>query len=314
MPIIIPQDLPATETLVREKIFVINELRAMRQDIRPLKIGIVNLMPNKIETETQLLRLLSNYPLQIQVELITMESYQSRRTPPEYLQTFYRNFKDIETEKFDGMIITGAPVEKLRFGDVLYWQELKDLMEYSKQNVTSTLHICWAAQAALYYHFDIHNFILPEKIFGVFPHQVVQSGYDITKGMDDVFYFPHSRWTEMNRQEIVDSPDLDIVIESPEAGVYMVATRDQSMFFLNGHAEYDADTLKGEYDRDVDKGLDITVPCNYYPNDDPSQKPINRWKCHANLLFNNWLNYHVYQVTPFDLFQGKETHSFFEYD
>jgi homoserine O-succinyltransferase len=313
MPIIIPQNLPATEILIQENIFVINELRATRQDIRPLKIGIVNLMPNKIETETQLLRLLSNYPLQIQVELITMESYQASNTPPEYLKTFYRHFNEIEGEKFDGMIVTGAPVEKLRFSEVLYWQEFKALMDYTQERVTSTLHICWAAQAALYYYYDIHNYIMPEKIFGVFPHRIVNSGYDITKGFDDEFYIPHSRWTEMRREEIVQCEALDIVIESPLAGVYMVATKDRRSFFVNGHAEYAADTLKGEYERDLAKGIPIQLPHNYFPGDDPARTPSNRWKAHGNLLFNNWLNYHVYQVTPYDLYGGAETRSNLEY-
>jgi homoserine O-succinyltransferase len=313
MPIIVPQNLPATETLIRENIFVINELRAIRQDIRPLKIGIVNLMPNKIETETQLLRLLSNYPLQIKVDLISMESYQSGTTPPEYLKAFYRGFHEIGEERFDGLIVTGAPVEKLPFSEVLYWQEFKALMEFTKTHVTSTLHICWAAQAALYYYFDIHNRIMPEKIFGVFPHQVINPQYDIVKGFDDEFRIPHSRWTEMNREEIEACPALDIVIDSPDAGVYMVVTKDQKNVFVNGHAEYAADTLKNEYLRDLDKELPIGLPRDYFPNDDPAQPPINRWKAHGNLLFNNWLNYYVYQVTPYDLYSGLETRQNLEY-
>jgi homoserine O-succinyltransferase len=313
MPIIIPQGLPATENLIRENIFVINELRASHQDIRPLKIGIVNLMPNKIETETQLLRLLSNYPLQVQVELIATESYRSSSTPPEYLRTFYRRFSEIKEERFDGMIITGAPVEKLPFSDVLYWEELKEIMDFTQKQVTSTLHICWAAQAALYYHFGIHNYILPEKIFGVFPHHIVNTNYDITKGFDDEIHIPHSRWTEMQREEIARCEQLDIVIESPLAGVYLVASKDQKNFFVNGHAEYDAETLKNEYERDQGKGLPISPPYGYFPANDPARKPLSRWRALGYLLFSNWLNYHVYQVTPYDLTNGEETHRNLEF-
>lgn len=302
MPIIVPQDLPAAETLIKENIFVMNESRAIHQDIRPLRIAIVNLMPNKSVTETQLLRLLSNFPLQLEIYLITTETYQPKNTPPEHLETFYKSFNDIKNEKFDGMIITGAPVEKLRFGDVLYWQEFKELMNYTKDNVTSTFHICWAAQAAMYYHYGIHNYLLDDKLFGVFPHKLNARNYDLVKGFDDEFYVPHSRWTDVKREEILEVPELEIIAESEGAGVYLVASKDGKYIFSTGHSEYDTDSLKGEYERDINKGMNIEVPINYFPNDDPTKPPLTKWKSHANLLFSNWLNYYVYQVTPYDLY------------
>jgi len=303
MPIIIPQDLPAAETLIRENIFVMNEIRAIHQDIRPLKIAIVNLMPNKSVTETQLLRLLSNFPLQIQIDLITMDSYQSKNTPAEYLKTFYKSFADISREKFDGMIITGAPVEKMRFGDVSYWSELKEIMDFTRTNVTSTFHICWAAQAALYHHYGVHNHIMDKKVFGVFKHHLNTRAHDLVKGFDDEFYVPHSRWTEINREELDQIEELEIIAESDEAGIYLVVSKDGKYVFSNGHCEYDVDSLNAEYTRDLAKGMDIDKPKNYYPDDDPKQTPRLRWRGHGNLLFSNWLNYYVYQVTPYNLYE-----------
>lgn len=313
MPIVIPQSLPATATLIKENIFVINEMRAMHQDIRPLKIGLVNLMPNKDVTETQLLRMLSNYPLQIQVDLIAMTSHQSSHTPPEHLKNFYKNFFDIRNQKYDGMIITGAPVEKMRFSDVRYWNELSAIMDFTKTNVTSTLHICWAAQAGLYYHYGIHNRLLDEKVFGVFRHRVINRKHPIVQGFDHEFWVPHSRWTELVREDVENCPDVEIICESEEAGVHLVASKDNKFFFVNGHAEYDHDTLQKEYQRDAAKGMNIQVPANYFPDDDPTKTPLNHWKCHGNMLFNNWLNYFVYQVTPFDLEEGKPTPNWLEY-
>ncbi len=313
MPIVIPQSLPATATLIEENIFVINEMRALHQDIRPLRIGLVNLMPNKDVTETQLLRMLSNYPLQIQVDLIAMASHQSSNTPPEHLKNFYKNFSDIRQDKYDGMIITGAPVEKLPFSDVNYWNELKEIMDFTKNNVTSTLHICWAAQAGLYYHYGIHNRVLDDKIFGVFPHRVRNRKHPIVQGFDHEFFAPHSRWTQIVEEDLRNCPEVEVLCESPEAGAYLIASKDNKYFFVNGHSEYDHDTLKQEYDRDVAKGLEVKLPLNYFPNDDPTQTPINRWKCHGHMLFNNWLNYFVYQITPYDLYGGKPTLNWLEY-
>lgn len=307
MPIIVPENLPAGETLRGENIFVMKDFRARRQDIRPLKIALVNLMPNKHVTETQLLRLLSNFPLQIEIDLISTKSYESKNTPPEHLKNFYKNFADIRQEKFDGMIITGAPVEKLRFSEVKYWDEFTRIMDFSRERVTSTLHICWAAQAALYYHYRLHNFLYDEKLFGVFKHSVVTPGHDLVRGFDDEFLVPHSRWSDVDPDEMRSVPDLEILAESPEAGFYLAASKDGKFIFINGHSEYDYNSLKQEYDRDVQAGLPIKLPCNYYPNDDPAQRPVNRWKSHANLLFANWLNYFVYQVTPYNLEKGKKT-------
>lgn len=313
MPIVIPQALPATTELVNENIFVINEMRAMHQDIRPLKIGIVNLMPQKDVTETQLLRMLSNYPLQIEIDLIAMESRESTHTSADHLKNFYKKFSDIKDKKYDGMIITGAPVEKLPFSVVTYWDEMAALMDYTKTNVTSTLHICWAAQAALYYHYHIHNHMEDNKIFGVFKHRILNRKHPILQGFDHEFFAPHSRWTNMNRDEIEACEELQILADSDEAGIYLVASRDNKYFFVNGHSEYDHDTLKNEYLRDLNNGTDILLPKNYFPEDNPRLEPINHWKCHGNMLFHNWLNYFVYQVTPFDLDNGMPTPNNFEY-
>ncbi len=313
MPIIIPQSLPATSKLIEENIFVINEMRAMHQDIRPLRICLVNLMPNKDVTETQLLRMLSNYPLQIQVDLIAMESHESSHTPPEHLKNFYKNFSDIREQRYDGMIITGAPVEKLPFSTVKYWSELKEIMEFTKTNVTSTLHICWAAHAGLYYHYGIHNYMVDEKVFGVFKHRLLNRKHPIVQGFDHEFYAPHSRWTQLNREDLAACAEVEVLAESEEAGVYLVASRDNKYFFVNGHSEYDHDSLKGEYERDLAKGMDIKMPLHYFPDDDPSKTPVNHWKCHGHMLFNNWLNYFVYQITPYDLYGGKPTPNWLEY-
>lgn len=301
MPIIIPANLPATDTLINENIFVMNQPRAIRQDIRPLKIAIVNLMPQKSVTETQLLRLLSNFPLHIEIVLVNTETYKCQHTPEEHLETFYTSFSRIKNEKFDGMIITGAPVEKMPFGDVAYWDELKEIMDYTRENVTSTFHICWAAQAALYHHYGIHNYQLDKKTFGVFRHRINNKKCQLLQGFDDEFFVPHSRHTDVLREEIAEVDELEILAESDEAGVYLVASRDGKYVFATGHSEYDSNTLKLEYERDLSRGDDIQVPINCFPNDDPSLDPLVRWRSHANLLFNNWLNYYVYQVTPYDI-------------
>ncbi len=301
MPIRIPDKLPATHQLRSENIFVISETKAMHQDIRPLKIAIVNLMPTKITTETQLLRLLSNSPLQLEIDLVKMNSHESKNTPNEHLAEFYTRFQDIKNSKYDGMIITGAPVENLDFEDVDYWDELKEIMEWSKTHVTSTLHICWAAQAGLYYHYGIPKYSLPKKCFGIFKHHVNRKTAKLVRGFDNEFYAPHSRHTAINSEDIDKVPELEILAESDEAGVYIVFSKGGRRIFVTGHSEYDATTLHEEYMRDLAKGKDINIPKNYYPNDDPTQPPLVRWRSHANLLFSNWLNYFVYQITPYDI-------------
>lgn len=301
MPIKIPDNLPAAEILSGENIFVMTEERATHQDIRPLKIAILNLMPTKIVTETQLLRLLGNSPIQVDVVLLHPQTYTSRNTPEEHLINFYNTFDDVKEERFDGLIITGAPVEQLEFEEVAYWEELKRIMEWSLRNVYSTLHICWGAQAGLYYHFGIPKYPLDEKMFGVFPHKVNKKNVMLLRGFDDEFYAPHSRHTEIRREDIEKVNELEILSESDEAGIYIVKTKGGRHIFVTGHSEYDPLTLKSEYDRDAAKGLDIKVPRNYFPGDDPAKAPVVRWRGHANLLFANWLNYYVYQETPFDL-------------
>ncbi|MBZ4646375.1 MAG: homoserine O-succinyltransferase/O-acetyltransferase [Petroclostridium sp.] len=301
MPIKIPDSLPAVETLNNENIFVMTEKRAVHQDIRPLRIVILNLMPTKIATETQLLRLLGNSPLQVEIELLHTKTYKAKNTSEEHLITFYKTFEDIKNQKFDGMVITGAPVEHLEFEEVDYWEELKQIMEWSVHNVTSTFHICWAAQAGLYYHFKIPKYPLDEKMFGVFPHTVNKKNVKLLRGFDDEFFAPHSRHTEIRREDIEKIPKLEILSESEAAGVYIVATNDGRQIFVTGHSEYDPLTLKGEYERDINKGLNIAIPKNYFLNDDPTKPPIVKWRGHANLLFSNWLNYYVYQETPYDL-------------
>ena len=301
MPIKIPNNLPAAETLSGENIFVMTEERAVHQDIRPLRIAILNLMPTKIVTETQLVRLIGNTPIQVDVVLLHPKSHTSKNTPEEHLFNFYRTFDEVKDERFDGLIITGAPVENLPFDQVNYWEELTKIMEWSLHNVYSTFHICWGAQAGLYYHFGIPKYPLDEKMFGVFRHRVSKKNTMLLRGFDDEFYAPHSRHTEIRRKDIEKVNELDILSESDEAGIYIVKTRGGRQIFVTGHSEYDPLTLKSEYDRDAAKGLDIKVPVNYFPDDDPKQAPIVKWRGHANLLYANWLNYYVYQETPYDL-------------
>ena len=302
MPIKIPNNLPATNILESENIFVIHENRAYTQDIRPLKILILNLMPTKITTETQLLRLLGNSPLQVEVDFIYTASYAPTNTTQEHLLKFYETFEDVKSRNYDGMIITGAPVEQMPFEKVSYWEEFCQIMEWSKKHVYSTFHICWASQAGLYYHYGIPKYDLPQKMFGVFPHQnKLAQPVKLFRGFDDIFYVPHSRHTEVRREDIAKNPNLCILSESDISGVYVVADLIGRQFFITGHSEYDPLSLKAEYDRDVALGLSVNIPDNYYPNDDPTQAPVVLWRSAANLLFSNWLNYYVYQETPFDL-------------
>ena len=303
MPIKIPNELPAKDILINENIFVMDENRALHQDIRPLKIAILNLMPTKITTETQLLRLLGNNALQVEPVLVRMSSHNSKNTPEEHLQTFYKTFDEVREQKFDGLIITGAPVEHLPFEEVDYWQELTEILAWAKSNIFAHLYICWAAQAALYHSFGIPKYALEEKKFGAFEHHVVKQKVKLLRGFDDVFYAPHSRHTEIRREDIEKIPQLEILVESSDAGLYMLGTADGRQIFVTGHSEYDPFTLKNEYDRDIAANLPIQIPVNYYPNDDPAQTPIVRWRGHANLLFANWINYYVYQETPFNLDQ-----------
>ncbi len=305
MPIKISNDLPARKTLTGENIFVMTENRALKQDIRPLKILLLNLMPKKITTETQILRLLSNSPLQTEIELIRTSTHQSKNTPEEHLLAFYKSFNDIKYNKYDGLIITGAPVEHLEFEDVDYWQELSEIMDWSQKNVTSTLHICWAAQAALYHHYGIKKHMLDKKMFGVFRHKVLRKNTKILRGFDDYFYAPHSRHTGINRDDIDGISDLSVLAASPDAGVYIVKSKGGKNFFVTGHPEYDAETLHEEYMRDLDKRDDVEMPVNYYPDNNPKQKPIVSWRSHANLLYTNWLNYYVYQATPYNIHKIK---------
>jgi homoserine O-succinyltransferase/O-acetyltransferase len=303
MPIKIPNQLPAKQILKDENIFVMDEERAIHQDIRPLKVAILNLMPTKITTETQLLRLLGNTPLQVEITLVRTSSYQSKNTPEEHLLTFYQTFDQIKHHKYDALIITGAPVEHLPFEQVDYWDELKTIMDWGLRNVFSLLYICWGAQAALYHQFGIPKYPLTAKKFGIFPHKVTETGVKLLRGFDDVFYAPHSRHTEIRREDIEKVPQLDILAESDESGIYIVATRDGRQVFVTGHSEYDPLTLKKEYDRDVNAGLPIQVPVNYYPDNDPQKTPVVRWRGHAHLLFANWINYYVYQETPYNIDQ-----------
>ena len=301
MPIKIPNDLPAAQTLKSENIFVMDEHRAHTQDIRPLKIGLLNLMPTKIATETQLARLLSNTPLQVELELIAIENHVPKNTPAEHMIAFYKHFKDIKDQNFDGFIITGAPVELMPFEDVEYWNELCEIMEWTKTHVHSTFHICWGAQAALYYHYGINKIILAEKMFGIFPHTVERSTNMLFRGFDDTFMVPHSRHTAISREDIEKVPEIKILASSPEAGVYAMSTDNGRQIFITGHSEYDARTLENEYIRDKNQGLPINVPKNYYPNDDDTLAPNVTWRSCANLLYSNWLNYFVYQTTPYDI-------------
>jgi homoserine O-succinyltransferase len=299
MPLNISDNLPAVKILEKENIFVMKETRAVHQDIRPLQILIFNLMPVKITTETQILRLLSNTPLQVEITLIYTKMHLSKNTPREHLDSFYKTFDDISIHKYDGLIITGAPIEHLEFEEVDYWEEMVKIMDWADHHVTSTMFICWASQAGLYHHYGIPKYMRNEKMFGVFRHKIYSRTNLLTRGFDDYFLAPHSRYTEVRKEDIEKINDLEILADSEEAGIYLVATRDLRRIFITGHSEYDPLTLKSEFDRDVAKGLDIRIPENYYLNDDPGQTPIVRWRSHASLLFSNWLNYCVYQVTPY---------------
>ena len=301
MPIKIPSYLPAADTLRSENIFVITHERAVSQDIRPLRILMLNLMPTKVATETQLARLLGNTPLQVEMELLMVSSHVSRNISQEHMLTFYKTFEQVKDQTFDGMVITGAPVERLPFEEVEYWQELCGIFEWSKTHVTSTFHICWGAQAGLYYHYGIAKQALPEKLSGVYRHRVTHKGSILFRGFDDIFMVPHSRYTTVDRQAILDEPRLKILAESDVAGVYAVSTHGGRQVFITGHSEYDADTLLGEYLRDKRAGLNPKVPENYFPDDDDTRQPLCTWRSGANLLYSNWLNYFVYQATPYEL-------------
>ncbi len=301
MPMNIPDSLPANSALRRENIFVMNEERASHQDIRPLRIAILNLMPKKIETETQLLRLLSNSPLQIDIELLQAGTHLSRNTAESHLCRFYKTIRDVKTERFDGLIITGAPVEQIPFEEVDYWPELSEIMAWSETNVTSTVHICWGSQAGLYYHYGIRKYEMEKKLFGVFEQRVLDRTVPLVRGFDDTFRAPHSRYTYVKREDILACPDLMILAESDEAGVFLVQSLDGRRIFVMGHPEYDRVTLDGEYRRDRGKGMDTALPKNYYPDDDPEKQPSLSWRMHANALYNNWINFYVYQVTPYEL-------------
>ncbi len=301
MPIKIPDSLPALKTLERENIFAMTENRALHQDIRPLKILILNLMPKKIETETQLLRVLSNTPLQVDITLLQMETHESKNTPSEHLVSFYNTFSDISHLYFDGMIVTGAPVELLKFEVVDYWRELKEVLLWSKKHVYSTFHICWGAQAGLYLHYGIEKYTLDGKMFGIFRHEALNLTHPILRGFDEFFYAPHSRHTSIALDDIRDHPQLTLLAVSDEAGAFLIADKNGRSFYMTGHPEYDRDTLKNEYERDVSKGLPIEIPKGYYPDNDTSKTPPHIWRGHANLLYTNWLNHCVYQQTPYDL-------------
>ncbi len=301
MPIKIPDLLPARSILEKENIFVMTEERALHQDIRPLQILLLNLMPTKIATETQLLRCFSNTPLQIEIDLLQTSTYTPKHTSAEHLISFYKTFDQIKNRKYDGMIITGAPLENMDFEQVDYWPELCEIMEWSKKHVFSTLHICWGAQASLYYHYGVPKHQLPKKLFGVFEHTPCKPESPLLRGFDDVFFAPHSRHTEIHKEDIEKVSDLEILAESEEAGVFLISSKNGRRIFVTGHPEYDPDTLSGEYFRDLSKGLPIDLPKNYFKNDDPNQRPLDTWRAHANLLYTNWLNYYVYQSTPYNL-------------
>lgn len=301
MPINIPNDLPARQVLEQENIFIMSENRAEHQDIRPLQILILNLMPKKIETETHLLRVLSNTPLQVNIDLLQTKTHVSKNTPAEHLLHFYSVFDDIKDNYYDGMIITGAPVEQMKFEEVDYWPELCQIFDWTDSHVFSTFHICWAAQAGLYHYYGIPKYPLPEKMFGIFPHRCLVPNHKLFSGFDDQFLVPHSRHTQLKREDIEACPQVTLLSYSEEAGVHLVASNDNRRFFVTGHSEYDRDTLLGEYLRDKNKGLDIALPKHYFPQDDPTRTPLNLWKAHGNLLYSNWLNYFVYQNTPYNL-------------
>ena len=306
MPINIPDNLPAFDILASENIFVMSSSRATTQDIRPLKLAILNLMPTKITTETQILRMIGNTPIQIDITLLQTATHESTHIDHRHMDAFYRTWKDIRNQFYDGLIITGAPVENMSFEEVDYWEELEAIMDWSLSHVYSTFHICWGAQAALYHHYGIPKYPLSEKCFGIFPHRVEHAAlFDpLVRGFDDVFYVPHSRHSEVRAEDIKKVPALNIIAQSPQAGVYLVTAMGGRQVFVTGHSEYDADTLKQEYDRDISQGLGIDVPFNYFEDDDPTKAPVVTWRSHANLLYFNWLNYYVYQGTPFDVDQG----------
>lgn len=301
MPLNIPDQLPAVEILQEENIFVMRETTAIHQDIRPLRIVILNLMPVKTTTETHILRLLSNSPLQVEVTFLHTIEHVSKNTSIEHLKSFYKNFSQIRDQKFDGMIITGAPIEHLDFEEVDYWEELKEIMDWAVHHVTSSMFICWGAQAGLYHYYKVPKYPLQHKMFGVFNHTVNNPKIPLVRGFDEEYLAPHSRHTEVRRSDIEKIPNLEIVSESPEAGIYIVKNKGGRQIFITGHSEYDPETLKEEYERDLKKGLPIEIPVNYFPQDDPSKEPKNRWKSHANLLYYNWLNYYVYQITPYNI-------------
>ncbi|MGG5253882.1 homoserine O-acetyltransferase MetA [Neobacillus sp. SM06] len=299
MPINIPKRLPAREVLEKENIFIMDDERAVSQDIRPLNILILNLMPEKEKAETQLLRLLGNTPLQVNVRFLKTQSYESTNTSKQHLEQFYTTFSEIKKQKFDGMIITGAPVELLEFEQVKYWEELTEIMDWANENVTSTLHICWGAQAALYYHYGIKKFELERKCSGIYAHSIYEQNEILLRGFDDQFYAPHSRYTDVSIEEITNNENLKLLAASKDAGALLIASRDRKHVIITGHLEYDADSLAQEYARDIKKGLEIHIPENYFPNNDPDQPPVNCWRSHGHLLFSNWLNYYVYQETPY---------------
>lgn len=301
MPIKIQSDLPAKKILEDENIFIMDETRAMHQDIRPLQIAILNLMPVKEDTEVQLLRSLSNTPLQVDVTFLTTGTYVGKHTPTSHLDQFYLTYEDVKSRKYDGLIITGAPVELMEFKEVTYWDELMQIMEWSKTNVTSTLHICWGAQAGLYYHYGINKLALDKKMFGIFEHKVLRRKIPFVRGFDDVFYAPHSRYTTVSREDILSCDELTILAESEEAGVFIVIAKEGKQIFVMGHPEYDRVSLDKEYKRDINKGMEIDLPKNYYPSDQPENRPNLVWRAHANAMYTNWLNYYVYQVTPYEL-------------
>lgn len=300
MPLNLPLNLPAVEMLKKENIFVMDSSRASAQDIRPLKVCILNLMPLKITTETDLIRLLSNTPLQLEIEFLRIKGHTPKNTPVEHMMTFYKDFEEIRKQNYDGMIITGAPVELLDFEEVSYWNELKEIFDWAQKHVTSTFYICWSAQAALYHFYGIPKYALPQKQFGIFNHSLSNPSFPLFRGFDDRFYVPHSRHTEVRREDLLKVADLNILSESEDSGVYIVMARGGREFFITGHSEYSPNTLHDEYTRDLKKGLPINIPENYYLDDDPSKGPVVRWRGHANLMFTNWLNYFVYQETPFD--------------
>ena len=301
MPLRLPDRLPAIELLKKENIFVMDDSRAHNQDIRPLKIAILNLMPLKITTETDLIRLLSNTPLQLEISFMKLRSHTPKNTPIEHMMMFYRDFEQMRNEKYDGMIITGAPVETLDFEDVTYWDEMQDIFQWARTHVWSTMYICWAAQAGLYFHYGVPKYPLEKKMFGIFPQQMLEPQLPIFRGFDDLFMMPHSRHTELHRDDILARPELTLLAESKQSGVSMVMARGGREFFITGHLEYAPDTLDKEYRRDKDVRDDVELPLNYYRNDDPSQEPLVTWRAHANLLYSNWINYYVYQETPYDI-------------